>query len=634
MKNQSTRGFDQVLRDLAKSIAKGEVAFLLGAGISKNSGLPLADSLKREILGSLRLESGLTSALANGKIPFEAFMESLAFLPNARQIIELYSRGEPNTNHLLIAHFAKRGYTNLIVTTNFDMLLERALGKHRLYEGQDFSTHFTESHSASAKPDWQKLTLVKLHGSAHSEQSVRTTLSLVAARALSTARQESVRRLFSSGSHKKVLVLGYSCSDEFDINPGIESIKASKKEVILVAHSPRGSTPQIQELRRGQAAPPFGSYRVTRIQCNTDSFVSQLCSLFGEPEYTTIKVVDWKSVIHAWADSVSVSAERYLSAAAMFSFAGDGEGQVNCLSKAITDAEAVHDPRQVIPLLAALHRAYQQMGGNREFKHALYEEFLKYARGSTEVAKHPSGIITVSVPTGEHDIIALGDFVIPVRHYDDKIDLVAQLSEYGRMMADEGDYENSIPLLIVAKEVLGESSKTSFRTALALSTCLLYLGDSYSQRAVKNGDESDIVQAAQCLDLSAKLSEAVGHLGGVVASRSDLGVLRILTSVPYTNDFDAGKVLLSDNLTLSLKVGNLEWQAHNCFWLGWAYFEEAKSMAIPEEKEYALRNIDWAIEDFRACLMLNQPRSRGDAEIKLKEAIKFKEEILSDVPKR
>lgn len=118
-----------------QSLKYGEIAIFAGAGISKDSGLPLANELKKWILSKLMTEKEDIEEIMHSGIPFEYFIHSLPLDINEK-IFKIFKYGEPNTNHILIAKLAKLGIVKNILTTNFDILFEKALKSEKI----DFST--------------------------------------------------------------------------------------------------------------------------------------------------------------------------------------------------------------------------------------------------------------------------------------------------------------------------------------------------------------------------------------------------------------------------------------------------------------------------------------------------------------
>jgi tetratricopeptide (TPR) repeat protein/NAD-dependent SIR2 family protein deacetylase len=269
--------------ELQEHLLERELALFCGAGISKNSGLPLANELKRRILETLLQTKQDVKQAMGVRCPFEAFMQSV-YDPrllsdkklNAAKILELFSRGEPNSNHVLIARLAKCGSLKTVVTTNFDVLIERALKNEGLKDEVDFKRYFTEEHFATWAPNESHgiFSLFKLHGSIDNPESVRATLAAVSSRSLSEKRIGVIRYLFSTGGHKVVLVLGYSCSDAFDIVPHIQSIERSNKQVFFIEHAPLFRA--IGKISRKRERNPFRCFPGKWIECNTDAFIKGL----------------------------------------------------------------------------------------------------------------------------------------------------------------------------------------------------------------------------------------------------------------------------------------------------------------------------------------------------------------------
>ena len=254
-----------------------DFAIFCGAGISKNSGLPLANELKQYILEKLFIDKKDRDEVMASNLPFEAFMETLSENSDILKILHIFEKGEPNTNHVLIARMAKNGYLKTILTTNFDLLIEKALEKEGLKRNKDFEVYYDEGQFSGI--DFEDIEdkvirIFKIHGSVDNQDSIRTTMKAVASGTLSDRRMNVVRYLFSSGKHKKVLSLGYSCSDEFDITPQIQSIEENQKEIFFVEHCKEGK--EIEDIRIKEEKNPFKIFPGKRIKCNTDDFIRDL----------------------------------------------------------------------------------------------------------------------------------------------------------------------------------------------------------------------------------------------------------------------------------------------------------------------------------------------------------------------
>jgi len=338
-------------------LGKADLAIFCGAGISRNSGLPLASELTARIISRLTKNPADREVLnqAQLELPFEAFMDVLFQngLPLPRRTpregkkrdrdsasiaaiqrflnlglhwtdAEMNSRHaamfrvfnavdfQPNAAHRLVARLIDGGHVRHVVTTNFDLLLERAcfdLLLNRAYQSigdvAATSSACTVLYKESQFASWAQMVfsgpsplIVKIHGSAHDLDSIRTTLEQVGARQLSEPRAGVVKHLFGNGPHKKVLVLGYSCSDAFDIVPVVGAVGSTDKTVYYVQHVPALAVPRIVPLGGNQAAVEGLSrtdqelaVRVLRVfrrlpgylvQMDADSLVRDMLALVGE----------------------------------------------------------------------------------------------------------------------------------------------------------------------------------------------------------------------------------------------------------------------------------------------------------------------------------------------------------------
>lgn len=293
------------------ALGSKNLAVFCGAGISKNSGIPLANELKAYILNVLPICAEKREVeLIMSAVPFEAFMEIVGWAFPITDLPNVFNAGEPNANHLLIAKLAKLGYIRTIVTTNFDLLIERALEKEGLCENEDFRVFRSEEEFICL--DFENLAaelrdaiaVFKIHGSADREESLRATLHAIASNALSPARMDIIRYLFSRGDHDRVLVLGYSCTDFFDITPQIESLRDEPlKEVILVQHASSESlrfADNVEDVRNKKERNPFKRFSGKRVICNTDVITSGLRDSCPEPIGSLdsgASAFDWKKAL-------------------------------------------------------------------------------------------------------------------------------------------------------------------------------------------------------------------------------------------------------------------------------------------------------------------------------------------------
>lgn len=315
-----------LLRD---AIKKQEVAFFVGAGISCNSGLPLAHELKRYILKKLRindkeikeimecrdlpLERFMDVISSPSRSVFKSYMHTLLLKPefsSALKIFALFREGEPNLNHVLIARLVREGHLRWVITTNFDLLIEKALMKEGLKRGRDFKVYCNEKHFAKMNlNNFNGAHIVKIHGSIDNMASVRATFQSVSDTTLSKIRQDFVKYLFSAiPPYRRILFLGYSASDDCDINPGIKSVVKNPKQISFIEHFD-----EERMLKDIESKSYFGKFIGEWIRYDTDDFILKLClsfkgkgSFLEKEGYVSLRELQrkqpaiWKKYVDSW----------------------------------------------------------------------------------------------------------------------------------------------------------------------------------------------------------------------------------------------------------------------------------------------------------------------------------------------
>lgn len=126
---------------------KGAYALLLGSGISRSSGIPSGWEVEKQLIQMLGKSQGVTEQedwhqwykeSYGEPASYSSLLGALATTPTERvQLMRPFfepteeerelGRKEPTKAHKAIAQLAKEGYIRVILTTNFDRLLEKAL---------------------------------------------------------------------------------------------------------------------------------------------------------------------------------------------------------------------------------------------------------------------------------------------------------------------------------------------------------------------------------------------------------------------------------------------------------------------------------------------------------------------------
>jgi len=289
---------------------KDSICIFCGAGISYNSGLPLGGGLIDYILEQLPIDESNIKQIKDSQIPFEKFLETLEKNAPIDLIVDLFAEGLPNTNHNFIAKLVKYGVVKNVITTNFDLLIERALEIEKIeYKKLCTEKDFEDFNFKSSKLP----ILIKIHGTVEYKESIRTTLKTIASFKLTESRNKVLDFIFSGGYHSKVIFLGYSCSDVFDICSYISKIGEVKKEQlkeIYYINNSKSNIPKINpiyDIEKDRFDPKkeklsiFKNYPGSEILINTDSFVKDLWS---EQKIIDNNLKEYKNSYPLWENHV------------------------------------------------------------------------------------------------------------------------------------------------------------------------------------------------------------------------------------------------------------------------------------------------------------------------------------------
>ncbi len=308
--NKIQKSTSEFVSKLVKEFESGSVAIFCGAGISIPSGLPSSLDLIENILNKLHISDKTPGDVLNA-IPFERFFELLLESSLSKKIIDLFEIGRPSANHYLIAKLAKAGLLKTICTTNFDLLIEECFKKENLIRGKDYKIYYKEEEFDSINWNDDCIRLIKIHGSVEDKVSMAVTLKQVAGNDLSAQRKGVIDHVFSKGKHENVLILGYSCSDIFDINPQIETIDTVLNNVIFIDHKKNikenrdlyGTAEAIAKKREKNPFKKFADSK--RYYYDTGIIVDEIWNHFekkigDKPETGKSDPLKWKSCIEGW----------------------------------------------------------------------------------------------------------------------------------------------------------------------------------------------------------------------------------------------------------------------------------------------------------------------------------------------
>ena len=244
--------------EIFENIPDKSLAVFCGAGVSYNSGMPLVGGkygLIASILSHLPLDNELQSKIMKVSIPFELIIETITKGVSFEYRKGLYNLFDnrlyglkPSNQHDYIIELALNGIISTICTTNFDTLFEQSL-ENRIAKGdvpEDFRYAVYHSNAKGNTHsfhniDWRKdeLRIIKIHGCVSNPKELGITISHIARRENSLGKMNIIQKLFGKEGtqHYSVIVMGYSCSDHFDITPYLKNIKTSDKKVVFINHA-------------------------------------------------------------------------------------------------------------------------------------------------------------------------------------------------------------------------------------------------------------------------------------------------------------------------------------------------------------------------------------------------------------
>lgn len=289
--------FSKTIEEIFNRDDFGKGAIFCGAGISYHSGLPIVFNLLSKILNALNVDNLEAKIILDSKMPFEYFMETLANEVNIDGILDIYSGGIPNATHHYIASLIKYEQAHTIMTTNFDQLLEKAL----IQQNIDFEVYSDEE--AFKRIDWKSdiIKVIKIHGCVSNKKKLGITLKGVASKELSYEKNIIISNFFSKSQHSKILTMGYSCSDIFDITPIIEQITDNKgSEIYFIEHSDDVKE-HCETINLKKDKNPFKNFRGLRKYINTDAFVKHEVLRFEKSDYNFVSTTtQWEIEVDKW----------------------------------------------------------------------------------------------------------------------------------------------------------------------------------------------------------------------------------------------------------------------------------------------------------------------------------------------
>lgn len=540
LSSHSTYG--QVLNDLSCQ----PLTILCGAGISYNSGLPIVYQFTDAIFDEFGLTEEERISFHSSVYPFEAFMELLEDESDIEPLLTIFQNGAFNTNHLLLAKLVKAGKLRNIVTTNFDLLIEQALIDVGYQPNKDFKVYQSESDFSNISWDGNSVNLIKIHGSAGDLDNMAINMRLVAGQESYENKNNIIRQLFNRQLNPLVLILGYSCSDIFDITPVIETIKDNQSEVILLEHL-NDSNVRTESLSLRANKNPFTAFSAgTRVFCQADIFVRAIweANLLGPYEELKPLPPDWRANTRRWySASVTSNSAGFANqiCGRMFDNICCYDLSIKHYEKAIAIAFGASDNFRIGSELGNLGMVHNKLDR--------YDEALKCLNTSIDFCRRLDNIqgqISQLQAIGNtyrnlgkygEATCAMSEAISLIRTHGRPIDLCTTLGNLALIYNLTQQYEKTI---ITAEEAMEISRRLGVKNSE---------GSHLSSLGIAYFSVGDRIKGITCLRQSLHINRQIGHDTNICNSLCNLAKL-----LKYDQQYDESLTLLAEALELARRL--------------------------------------------------------------------------------
>ena len=288
---------DKYINSIVDNIKQGKVSFLVGAGISYNSGVPIVGYISDDyeiiygietyILKKLRFPVNEIKQFS--KIPFEKFFEVLIRNEiNIERFTDIF-KAKPSLFHHFLAELSNLTPIN-IGTTNFDDCIEKAFTE-RGFEYRIITKEFKELCDRNI---W------KFHGAINNIEDLGITIKNITSKKNFNERIKLINQFISRSDC--IIVCGYSCSDIFDLTPAFINYELKKaKDILYISHKNDKTFTLISEKKPEYAKvyEMFSSYNLSIIECDTNKFIDEItCRLNINGLEVKKRNCNWKRIIN------------------------------------------------------------------------------------------------------------------------------------------------------------------------------------------------------------------------------------------------------------------------------------------------------------------------------------------------
>ncbi|MDR2007641.1 MAG: SIR2 family protein [Alphaproteobacteria bacterium] len=509
-------------QNIINELSEKKIAIFCGAGISLDSGVPIVYKFYEEFLPFLFDNEDvefINRIIKETDFPFERIIESvLSYTENDFSLLDFFKYGEPNTIHTIIAKMTNKSWVDEIYTTNFDLLIEKALQQEKV----EYEKYYKEEHFSNiSNPN--KKQLFKVHGTIDNQDSIRTTLEKITQESLFKERKGIIQHLYASGNHDVVLIMGYSFSDRFDISNYIAEIDITKQVIVIDYTDKQDVT--IQDIKDWEYEKnPFKNKLVNGvvIKVNTCQFMKDLFyNRFGIEIDIKKHDYNWEDTFNIWKSkhkdikdyiAGAMSNELFFKYTLGKKYLETAYKEVNCLNK---------------ELLFSIKEQLILSGYKTSTN---YDEFILLCKDSLSFLQINKSLFS---PKFYNKIY--GDFCFRL----------------GGLFRERIDYSKS--LYYYYKSYKYDSRLKHVRSQ---ANSLNQLGNIYAKMNNPN-------MSIKCYNKSIKLRKECGYIGGVARSHYNIATYLVRLGKDYYKkayqELKEAKILLpSGEITLGYYIDNLK----------------------------------------------------------------------------
>lgn len=572
---------EKSILELSEKIKQQETAIFCGAGISFNSGLPLAADLILYVLDVMKVSNSDAIKILSSNLPFEWFIQTLKDEENVDRILDIFSKGEPNTNHKFIAGLIQKGFVKTILTTNFDTLVEKALIDLGLIDNVDFQVYSTETQFGNI--DWENGTvkIIKIHGCITNKSEMAITLELVAKGTNIQNKNNVISSFFSKSINPNVLILGYSCSDIFDISPQIKALETDRSQISFVEHVIPDSEFIIEDITDKKIKNPFVKYDGHRLYMSVDVFIKNLWNLLIDDNYDYIKSkINWQENIDIWlkdASEYSEGIKNHISARIMYDI-GEFETAIRIWEEGLMIAQ--NECNQIF--------FYSQLGNIGMALNAIgkYTEALKCLENSVDNCKkigNMQGAVSQLQALG-NIYRNLGEFDNAIRVFNEAVlasrnlepdSLCSTLGNLATVYNHINDYEKAIEILDQGYAIAISTGNKQSEGSMLTSYGIAYFQKGEYDKAVEFVKKSILV------------TKQIGDRQGECMALHNLSNFSL-----QFNDFELSIACSNSSLIIAKELGIRQSEGAAYYNIGSCYFFKG-------EQALAIYNLQQAVDIYR-----------------------------------